>query len=755
MKIFSIIIFFMIGLFTLTEAGRKEPTFIPIPEKYEALKGKFSLSQKTLLVNSQSSLGKYFLSQIQKFARVNLSTNSGNYSNKILLRINNQLNESNKEAYSLIITNQYVEITGASEEGLFRGMQTLFQMIPPSVKSKTKNSIVDLPCCKIFDKPKFSWRGLNLDCARHFMTKDFIKRYIDILAYYKFNILHWHLTDDQGWRIEIKKYPKLTQIGAWRKEADGTIYGGYYTQKDIKEIVDYAKSRFINVVPEIEMPGHCAASLAAYPQNSCTGGLVLAKAQAEASPFEVPITWGVFKDVYCAGSDSTFYFLQDILDEVIQLFPGKYIHIGGDEVPKDRWKECQRCQARIKAEGLKDEQELQSYFIKRISNYIHSKGKEVIGWDEILQGGLAPGAIVQSWQGFQGAVDAAKLGHYTICSPASYTYLDSEPEDIDLRIAYSFEPIPKDLLKNEIKFILGGEACLWTERALREFIDGKLFPRLLALSEVFWSDPQNRNFEEFHSRVEQTYDDLTALGIKYGAESKAVDFSTSYNEQKKQFSVTVSCQQKDLVIHYTENGNAPDLSSAVYSEPIKIDKTAKLKIAVFRDNHFIGKQINLDFDFHKALNAEITLFNKYDERYRAGGANALIDGIRGTDDFHDGLWQGYEGEDFSGIIDLGKEKGIFKVTPRFLFNANSWIFLPIDVRISLSSDGVKYFGEKIISNDIPQKSSEIVLKDFQANFSGQKARYIKVIAESIKKCPAWHPGAGGKAWLFIDEIVVE
>jgi len=623
-------------------------------------------------------------------------------------------------------------------------MQTLFQLIPADDKAKKNSDNISIPCCKIVDSPAFIWRGLNIDCARHFMTKDFLKRYIDILAYYKFNILHWHLTDDQGWRIEIKKYPLLTKVGAWRKEADGSIYGGYYSQEDIKEIVAYAKSRFITIVPEIEMPGHCLASLSAYPENSCTGG-----------PFEVADTWGVFNDVYCAGNDSTFDFLENILDEVIALFPGNFIHIGGDEVPKIRWKECPKCQARIKTEGLKDEDELQSYFIKRISNYLYSKGKNVIGWDEILQGGLAPGAIVQSWQSFQGAVDAAKLGHYTICSPASYTYLNSDPEDLDLKIAYSFNPVPAELSADEKKYILGSEVNLWTERTPRELVDQQLFPRILALSEIFWSNPINKNYDEFLSRVKNSYQDLTTLGIQYGPESKAISFSTSYNEIKKVFTVNITPGQKDLNIHYSEDGIDPDSSSPIYTVPLEINKTTNLKITAFRGNYAIGKKYSLSFDFHKALNAKITLKNKYSEQYSAGGDNGLIDGIRGTDDCHDGLWQGYYGVDFEGVIDLGRQKEISKVTPRFMLDSNSWIFLPVNVEISLSNDGINYFDKKIIQNDISQKNTDIILKDFTAVFTPQSVRYIKVKAESIKKCPTWHTGAGQDAWLFIDEIEVE
>lgn len=733
--------------FSTNKENEKMPSIIPAPNNVEWLNDNFLLSEETTVSSSLDTLNNYFINRIKYFTGLTIKIGSGSNNKKgniIILKLEPSFEPEDKEAYSLNISNEKTEIISSSETGLFRGMQTFFQLIPPSVKSSKENTSVEIRGCKISDKPAFSWRGLNLDCCRHFMSKDFIKRYIDILAYYKFNTFHWHLTEDQGWRIEIKKYPKLTEIGAWRKEADGSIYGGYYTQEDIKEIVAYAESRFINVVPEIEMPGHSLASLASYPENSCTGG-----------PFEVTNIWGVHKDIYCAGRDSTFYFLQDILDEVIELFPGKYIHIGGDEAPKDRWEECPECQARIKEEGLKDEHELQSYFIKRISDYLHSKGKEVIGWDEILEGGLAPGAIVQSWQSFQGAIEAAKLGHNTICSPASHTYLNHDPSDLDLRIAYSFEPIPDVLSEDEKKFVLGSEANLWTEYAPQETVDSKLFPRILALAEVFWNNPRNKNYDEFYSRVQKTYKDLEALGIEYGRESAVIIPITTYDDSKKEFTIKVKQGQKNINIHYTTDGTEPDSNSALYNEPIKVNGTTVVKIAAFKNGHFINSKYTLSFDFHKALNSELTLANHYDERYRAGGENALIDGVRGTADFRDGNWQGYEGVDFDCTIDLGEKKEISRVIPRFILNSNSWIFLPEKVEISLSDDNINFNNKKVIVNDIPQKNSEIIRKDFAAEFDTQKARYIKVKAESIKKCPDWHPGVGSDAWLFIDEIVVE
>ncbi|OGU35771.1 MAG: hypothetical protein A2068_15035 [Ignavibacteria bacterium GWB2_35_6b] len=354
----------------------------------------------------------------------------------------------------------------------------------------------------------------------------------------------------------------------------------------------------------------------------------------------------------------------------------------------------------------------------------------------------------------QGAVKAAQKGHYTICSPASHTYLNHDPDDLDLRIAYSFKPVPDELSREEKKYVLGGEANLWTERAPQETVDAKLFPRILALSEVFWNDPQNKNYDEFYSRVQSTYADLSALGIQFGRESKVITPVTTFDNSKKEFTINIMQGQKGIEIRYTTNGAEPDVNSTLYEEPIKINKTSFVKIAAFKNEHFIGKQYTLSFDFHKALNSKITLTNSYDERYRAGGENALINGVRGTDNFHDGLWQGYEGKDFEGTIDLGEVKEISKVIPRFLLDSNSWVFLPGKVEISLSCDNVNYSDKKINENDVAQKNSEIILKDFAAEFQKQKVRYIKVKAESIIKCPVWHPGAGAPAWLFIDEISV-
>ena len=424
---------------------------IPKPKSIILSEGIFKLNADTKIFYKKEAkqIAKYLFDIINASTGFDLKViewNNKVEDNSIIFSLSNSSKNTGTESYTLVVNSNNVMIEAAELNGLFYGVQTLRQLLPNEIESKVKVENVKwiIPNVVILDEPEFLWRGLNLDCCRHFMTKEFVKRYIDLLAFHKFNTLHWHLTEDQAWRIEIKKYPELTKKGAFRTYDDGSVYGGYYTQEDIKEVVEYAASRFINVVPEIEMPGHSTAAISTYPNLSCTGG-----------PFEVGTFWGIYKDIYCAGNEETFKFLEDVLSEVIELFPSKYIHIGGDEAPKDRWKNCLKCQARIKSENLKDEHELQSYFVKRMEKFINSKGKQIIGWDEILEGGLAPEATVQSWRGVKGAIDAAKQGHDVIVSPTSHCYFDYPVDVTDMQKVYLFDPVPAELTVDEIKHVLG------------------------------------------------------------------------------------------------------------------------------------------------------------------------------------------------------------------------------------------------------------------------------------------------------------
>jgi len=415
------------------------------------------------------------------------------------------------EGYVLDVRPAGIQLRASHPAGAFYATQTLRQLFPPEIDGSSATADPRgwvLPAVRIHDSPRFHWRGMLLDCCRHFMTVEFVKRYIDLLSYYKLNRFHWHLTEDQGWRIEIEKYPELTQVGAWRMEPGGERYGGYYTRSQIRDVVEYALERHVTVVPEIEMPGHATAALAAHPELSCSGG-----------PFSVASGWGIFDDVFCAGKDATFDFLQNVLTEVMELFPGNYVHIGGDECPKERWRTCADCQRRVADEALEDEAGLQGYFVRRIAAFLHDRGRRLIGWDEILEGGLPPSATVQSWRSMNGAVEAVTSGHDVIVSPISHAYFDADIATTDLRKVYSFEPMPGELAGSERSRVLGGECNMWTERTPQETVDRKMFPRLLAMSECLWSQSENKGFHDFHHRLQHHYQRLTELGVDYGAES--------------------------------------------------------------------------------------------------------------------------------------------------------------------------------------------------------------------------------------------
>lgn len=488
-------------------------------------------------------------------------------------------NVLHKEGYSLTITGNKIHIKGKTGAGLFYGIQSLIQLFPLE-----KRNIISIPSATIKDYPRFTWRGTHLDVCRHFFPVEFVKKYIDILALYKINTFHWHLTEDQGWRIEIKKYPGLTQIGSMRNETmgDGIPHGGFYTQEQIKEVVEYANQKYITVVPEIEMPGHSLAALASYPEYSCSGG-----------PFNVETTWGVFPDIYCAGNDNTFEFLENILTEVIGLFPSEYIHIGGDEAPKTRWEKCEKCQARMRNENLKDEHELQSYFIQRIEKFVNSKGRKIIGWDEILEGGLAPNAAVMSWRGTQGGIDAARMYHNVVMSPGTHCYFDhyqglnGEPKAIGgytpLEKVYSYEPVPAELSTVEAKYIMGAQANMWSEYyPTTDHVEYMLLPRLCALSEVVWSPKDSKNYTDFLSRMTSHYDILTKRNYNFRIPPPInIGSELLLLEKEKVF---LESPIVDSRIFYTLDGTEPNTNSLLYTEPLEFSSPVLLKTSTILSN---------------------------------------------------------------------------------------------------------------------------------------------------------------------------
>lgn len=507
---------------------------VPKPQQVKKKSGYFKLNKDAQILISEKSeellsVADFLQDKILAPTGYLLPIEKGkSKKNSIFLDVDKD-RDGKTEGYELIVERKRVIIEANSAIGCFHGIQTLRQLFPPEFESKQNLFHIDwkAPAVEITDAPRFEYRGLHLDVGRHFFPVSFIKRYIDLLVMHKMNRFHWHLTEDQGWRIEIKKYPKLTEISAFRDETvvghalrsevyDGEPYGGFYTQEEIKEVVKYAKERHVTIIPEIEMPGHSQAVLAAYPELGCTGG-----------PYEVETTWGIFDEVYCAGKEETFEFLQNVLDEVIELFPSKYIHVGGDECHKDRWEECPHCQKRIEEEGLENEDQLQSYFIKRMEKYLKSKDRKLIGWDEILEGGLAPEATVMSWRGVKGGIKAAKQRHDVIMVPTDHCYLDYYQADpkteplaigglVTLQDCYAWDPVPKELNKDEAKHILGVQGNLWSEYIkTSDYAEYLAYPRAIALAEVGWSDKENKDYEDFEKRLKQHFKRLDQLNVNY------------------------------------------------------------------------------------------------------------------------------------------------------------------------------------------------------------------------------------------------
>ena len=662
------------------------------------------------------------------------------------------------DAYSLTVTPHNVEISGG-ENGVFYALQSLLQL----VKADSTGKLI-IPCVKIDDESRFQWRGMHLDVSRHFFSKEFVKKYIDYLVTYKMNTFHWHLTDDQGWRIEIKKYPKLTQIGGWRKGTlighsssekiitDSVVYGGFYTQDDIREIVAYAKARHITIVPEIEMPGHAMAAISAYPYLSCTGKQI-----------DVEQTWGVFEDVFCT-KDSVFDFMENVLSEVMDLFPGTYIHVGGDECPKVKWTQCPVCQGRIKELGLKNEEELQSYFIKRVEKFLNQHHRKLIGWDEILQGGLDPNATVMSWQGEEGGIAAAKQGNYVVMTPGSHCYFDhyqGDPSNEPLAIGgyttiekvYSYEPIPAELTPEQQKYILGAQGNLWTEYISSEKqVEYMIFPRLCALSEVVWSPKRLRNYADFRSRLLSHFEMFDKSGINYSKSifeiNKNVIADTLKNmlylELKQEFQIG------DLYYWYEdEKGILSERQK--YVNPIPIKSSCTIHAESRDSNQGVKNSIAQKFIITKSSGASIRLTNPPSSKYNYNSPYSLVDGVSGRIPWNGKEWLGFVDNPLEAVIDLGKTQDINEVVIHALKAEASWIYLPKIVRVEVSENGVDYvkFGE-YNEQEISRIGRIITIKN-----NPVKARYVKVYVEGLGLIGKGKAGEGNNAWLFVSEIGIQ
>jgi len=626
------------------------------------------------------------------------------YQTEDCIVLNANFDNANKESYRLIIGNSMISINGSTEAGTFYGIQTLRKSIPAY-----SADIIDFPAAEITDYPIYSHRGVHLDVARHFYPVDFIKKYIDVIALCNMNVFHWHLTDDQGWRIEIEKYPELTRIGSQRKHTnigrhtdqnDNTPHGGFYTQQQIREIVNYAKARHIEVIPEIDIPGHTLSALTSYPQLGCTGG-----------PYEVACGWGIFEDVLCAGNEEVFVFLEDVFKEVSDLFPSRYIHIGGDECLKNKWMECPRCQAKVKELGIRETKEhsvgeqLQSYFIARVEKMIRENGKTIIGWDEIIEGGIAPNATIMSWRGMEGGVHAAEKGHDVIMAPEEYVYLDYyQSPDVDnepftygwlteLDKVYSFDPMPAELSEDKKKHILGAQLNVWTEyMPTSDHVEYMLLPRMCALAETVWTNPVEKDFNYF---VERLYK-LSLLLDRL-----------QYKNSKYIFNVSE-------------------------------DNPSQEKIS------------------HKAVNKPITLAYEPHERYTFDGASTLVDGKKGArSSYRTGTWIGFLGTDCEAVIDLEDVTEVSSVHMDTYVNTRGNLFDPVHIKVLVSDDGTNFkevhtenYGHRTEHCNPYIESKAVKLQE------AVKTRFIKIIAGAVKTLPEWHEKKGEKAYLMIDEIIV-
>jgi hexosaminidase len=757
---------------TFTES---EIYLIPQVQRMTLGKSSFQFEKSTHFVvenSDQDHIATDFAALFEKAAgwKPLVFVGRGKGSNQVWFQTEPSLGD---EAYSLDVLKNRIEIKAAKPAGFFYAVQTLRQLLPPEIESSQKQENVNwqVPVISISDAPAFRWRGYLLDVARHFFPKEDVLKMIDQLALHKINTLHLHLTDDQGWRIEIKKYPKLTQVGAWRvdredkpwnsrpKQEPGekAEYGGFYTQQDIREMVAYAQNRFITIIPEIEMPAHVNAALAAYPQYSCTGG-----------PFTVPPggVWPI-TNIYCAGKDSTFLFIEDVLTEVIDLFPSKYIHIGGDEATKTEWAKCRNCKKRIKEEGLKDVGELQSYFIKRIEQFINSKERILLGWDEILEGGLPPKATVMSWRGTQGGIDAAKQGHDVVMTPGKPCYfdhyqgpLDQEPLAIGgynpLSAVYEFNPVPAELDAEAAKHVLGGQANLWTEYVPNiKHAEYMTFPRIAAMAEALWSPKEVRSWESFARRIQALMKRYDQTGLNYSKSAYKVTAKAQSNPDKKQLAIKLNCELPGIEIHYTTDGSEPDGQSPIYTEPVLIGKTSVLKAVTIHDGNPAEKSMNQSFNINKATAGPVKYLIPYSEFYKGSGEYTLVNGVRGSTNHHDGEWQGWEGKNMEVIIDLQQSSNIHSISAGTLQNSGSSIFFPKKVDFFISADGLKFQKIAESMNDINPLPGDSQVKVFSAEFKPVSAAFVKVVAYNLGKCPKGHSGEGKDAWLFVDEISVE
>lgn len=739
---------------------------IPKPQSMTLNNGNFQFTKETVFVSNQSlaPAAEIFAKQFEKASGIKLPIkNETVQTNYIALSIDNSLP---KEGYNLVVQPDKISIAAADYNGAIYALETLRQLLPKEFESSTPvNANWVIPTITINDKPEYPWRGLMLDVSRHFFSKEYILKTLDRMAMLKLNTFHFHLVDNEGWRIEIKKYPKLTEVGAWRVDQEDKLwdertsnpadafanpasapkkYGGFYTQEDIKEIVAYAAARGITVIPEIEMPAHVMSAIAAYPELSC-----------HKRPIGVPsgAVWPNI-DIYCAGQEESFTFLEDVLTEVMALFPSKYIHIGGDEADHTEWEKCPKCQQRIKDNHLKDVHELQSYFIKRIDKFLVSKGRVLVGWDEIMDGGLANDAVVMNWRGIDIGRKALEQGNPVVLTSDCYiNRYQGLPEYeplanggyVTLKKLYHYNLEKENLTPELQKNVLGTQANLWAEFiATPEHSEYMLFPRLLAFSEISWTPDNLKNWDNFVKRTETFMDRLDVMKIKY-ARSMYQVLPAVENQNGKVF-LKLECEVPNADIRYAL-GDTPIEKAEKYTQPIPFNESTTFKATVFS-----GKATNTittgEVTFHKAIAKKMSYSPLYHKKYQGQGEMTLTNVVRGSKNFLDGQWLGWLGDDVTLTLDLDQNTNISEVRIGAMDYQAAGIYFPIKFEVAISTDG-KNYREVATHNEPCVVRGKPSLKDFILKFNPQDARYIKLSLKNVKT-----PPKGGDAWLFIDEVLV-
>ena len=741
---------------------------IPVPaEIVMGQEGAFALVDGTKIfypeANEKMQRNAEFLAEfLKELTGLQLVPEVGTEGNGIVLQV--VANEAQPEGYTLKVTANQVSITGGSEAGVFYGIQTLRKSVAESNGAK-----VTLPAVEITDAPRFGYRGTMLDVSRHFFPVDSLKRYIDMLALHNINRFHWHLSEDQGWRIEIKSRPLLTEKGSKRKETvigrnsgkyDGIPYEGFYTQEEAKEIVKYAADRYITVIPEIDMPGHMMGALHAYPELGCTGG-----------PYEVWTQWGVSDEVLCAGNDATLRFIEDVLTEIVEIFPSEYIHIGGDECPKTRWKSCPKCQARIKALGIKGDKQhtaeeyLQSFFISYAEKFLNAKGRQIIGWDEILEGGLAPNATVMAWRGENYAYEAARQNHDAIMSPTSYLYFDyyqtKDTENEPLAIGgyvpvervYSFNPQPDVLTPEQQKHIIGVQANLWTEYVpTYSHVEYMLLPRMAALCEVQWSLASKKNYEDFLTRLPQLVDIYDVKNYNYA--THVFDIKAEMTPDPEEGVLKVSFKNIDnSPIHYTLDGSEPTASSPKYTDTLKIKESCVVKAVGVRSTGNT-RVFQEEVKVHKASFKPITMLKPINRQYYFEGAGTLVDGLKGNHNYKTGRWIAFFKNDMEAVIDLKNPTEVSSVSISTLVEKGDWVFDARRIAVYVSEDGENF--TEVASEEYPALTLDNPnqIYDHTLTFDAVTTKYLKVYLQPEHSLPEWHGGKGHPSFVFLDEIVV-